>query len=397
MSGNRRARLILVTPEGQLQGQLPEFEVSVPFWSEVESVVAEARHLHEVDVTIVRILDIEDGDIMRGGLVTYLALTDQAVTCEPWHGTLDDHPNRNRYAEIDNARADLEWALGVLRERGRKPSGNPIQIRTWNLSSLWRIPVDDTQVWLKSVPTFFYHEGALIEALSGSNTTPDLIDRKEGAVLLADVEGTDLYDASLSQRFNMIESLVRLQLDWVNRTDELLSLGLPDVRSTSLLPRLTGVIEKVAPDLSVQAAGPLDKFANDLEARFADIRACGLPDTLMHGDFHPGNWRGDEHRMTLLDWADASVGHPLLDLGPFINPAPEDWREPLQQRWLELWQDAYPGSDPVRAWVLLEPVGAVRAASIYRDFLDHIEPAEWHYHAPDPVNCLNRAASLLAN
>ena len=27
--------------------------------------------------------------------------------------------------------------------------------------------------------------------------------------------------------------------------------------------------------------------------RFTLLKDCGLPDTIVHGDFHPGNWRSD--------------------------------------------------------------------------------------------------------
>ena len=30
-----------------------------------------------------------------------------------------------------------------------------------------------------------------------------------------------------------------------------------------------------------------------------------MPDTLVHGDFHPGNLRGDDTALVLLDWATA--------------------------------------------------------------------------------------------
>src|SRR3712207_8428493 len=41
--------------------------------------------------------------------------------------------------------------------------------------------------------------------------------------------------------------------------------------------------------------------------------ACGIGDTLVHGDFHPGNVRVDGASITLIDWGDAFVGHPGFD------------------------------------------------------------------------------------
>jgi hypothetical protein len=42
-----------------------------------------------------------------------------------------------------------------LAERGLRPTTPPTQVRTWNLSSLWRKPVEGQTVWLKVVPPFF--------------------------------------------------------------------------------------------------------------------------------------------------------------------------------------------------------------------------------------------------
>jgi Ser/Thr protein kinase RdoA (MazF antagonist) len=33
----------------------------------------------------------------------------------------------------------------------------------------------------------------------------------------------------------------------------------------------------------------IDRLTAGLESRFDEIDRCGLPNTLVHGDFHPGN------------------------------------------------------------------------------------------------------------
>jgi Ser/Thr protein kinase RdoA (MazF antagonist) len=46
--------------------------------------------------------------------------------------------------------------------------------------------------------------------------------------------------------------------------------------------------------------------------RWAMLDDCGLPDTIVHGDFHPGNWRSDGVPPVVLDFADAYFGNPVL-------------------------------------------------------------------------------------
>lgn len=100
----RRAQLILVDARGRLLGQLPPVVPKLPFWSEAESLVRAVREAHGVDVTIVRLLQVRGGGQMRGGLVTYLAETTQAVNCAPCDFMLDAQPLRAAYAEVGGAR-----------------------------------------------------------------------------------------------------------------------------------------------------------------------------------------------------------------------------------------------------------------------------------------------------
>ncbi len=115
----------------------------------------------------------------------------------------------------------------------------------------------------------------------------------------------------------------------------------------------------------------------------------------MHGDFHPGNVRGENGELTLLDWGDCGFGHPLLDQSAFLDRIPPDDVETVRQHWLAAWAKASPGAEPARAAELIAPVAAARQAVIYQGFLDRIEPSEHVYHAGDPADWLGRAAALL--
>src|SRR5262249_27058055 len=150
----RTAELVLVTPHGRLLGCLPAVPVATPWWQDVEPVVRSARDRHGVDVTILRLLDAER-DQPHGGRVTYLAEVAEPVHAQPWTGVLDDTPRRQSFARPGGPAADLAWARARLAERGLHPTTLPTQVRTWNLSSLWRVPVKGQTTWLKVVPRFF--------------------------------------------------------------------------------------------------------------------------------------------------------------------------------------------------------------------------------------------------
>jgi len=393
MAMPRAAILVLVTPDGALVGSLPAVPVATPWWQEAEPVVAAIRERYGVDVTILRLLDAEL-DCPPGGRVTYLAEVARPVTAEPWAGTLDDHPHRQSFARPGGPAADLAWAESVFAERGLRRAGPPVQVRSWNLSSLWRIPVVGQTAWLKVVPPFFAHEGRVLARLAGERV-PALLGHNGGRMLLAEIAGDDLYDAEPPRLLEMVTLLVGLQRSWSDRTDELLALGLPDWRAPALGTSIATVIERTADEISADDRAALKEFLHGLPGRFAELAACGLPDTLVHGDFHPGNFRGDGRALTLLDWGDSGVGHPLLDQPAFLGRVPGDAVTAVREHWLRQWRDAVAGSDPARAAVLLAPVAAARQAVIYRGFLDCIEPAEHPYHRHDPAEWLQRAAALV--
>jgi hypothetical protein len=390
----RTAELVLVTSDGALVGSLPAVPVSTPWWQDVEPVIRAVRERYGIDATVLRLLEAEF-DRPHGGRVTYLAGVAQPVPAEPWHGTLDEQPLRQSFAKPGGPTADATWARSVLVERELRPTEPPVQVRTWNLSSLWRIPVGGGTAWLKVVPPFFAHEGDLLAGLAGERV-PTLLGHDGGRMLLAEIVGADCYDAEPSLLLEMVGLLVGLQRSWNGRVGELLALGLPDWRAPTLSAAIADVVERTADELSADERAALGAFVRGLPERLAAVAACGLGDTLVHGDFHPGNFRSDGRALTLLDWGDSGVGHPLLDQPAFLDRVPGDAVAPVREQWLRLWRASAINSDPARAAFLLAPVAAARQAVIYRGFLDRIEPAEHPYHRSDPADWLRRTAALVA-
>ncbi|MDO8381287.1 aminoglycoside phosphotransferase family protein [Phenylobacterium sp.] len=388
----RWARLILATPDGEVCGALPALAVATPWWQDIAPVVEAVREAHGIEITVLRVLEVAANT--KSVKVTYLAEVPQAVPAEPWDGVLDEQPLRNAYARFGGPAADLAWAKTTLAERGLSLVGPPRQVRTWNLSSLWSLPVAGQTVWLKATPPFFAHEAPLIAALAGE-AVPTLLGHEGGRMLMAEIPGQDMYGAEVDRLFAMVDLLVGIQSRWIGREGELLALGLPDWRAPALTEAIGTVFERTAPQLSTKNRGALAAFVADLPRRFADLAACGLPDTLAHGDFHPGNLRGQREKLTLLDWGDSGLGHPLLDSSAFLDRIPAEAVEAVRAVWLARWREAAPGSDPARALTLLAPIAAARQAVIYQGFLDRIEPAEHPYHAADPADWLTRTAALV--
>jgi Ser/Thr protein kinase RdoA (MazF antagonist) len=236
-------------------------------------------------------------------------------------------------------------------------------------------------------------DGAVLERLAGG-PVPPVVAAEPGRVLMAEVPGEDQYEAPLPVLLALVALLVELQVRETGHEDELLALGLPDWRAPALSAALEDVVRRQATTLDPDDRQGLARLLDGLDRRWSDLAACGLPDTLVHGDFHPGNARGRGDRLVLLDWGDCGVGHPLLDQPGMVERVDAGKAGPVRDAWERAWLDAVPGSDPRRAAALLAPVAAARQAVVYQRFLDGIEPSEHAYHRDDPAWWLRRAAAV---
>ena len=382
---------MLVDAAGDLLGALPPVPVAMPYWQEASDVVAAAREAYGIDVTVLRLLEA-DRPAPHGGTVTYLAqldgppppgLREVAEDLRP-----RPHPLRLPYAEPGGPARSLAWA----RERLDWPAMTAVQQRTWNLSAIWRLDgPGGRRVWLKQVPPFFDHEGAVLTWLDTAlpGVAPHLIAAgDEGRVLLGDVPGVDGYEADVAQVDAIAAVHHRIQARAAAATGELAAAGVPDRRG----PRLGAWIR-------AELAGhqpAVDAVLPDLDTRLAALAACGLPDTLVHGDLHGGNARLGELPPVIFDWGDSSLGNPAFDVLRLTGHLDAADRREVVGAWAARWRADAPGADPERAVALAEPLAPLHGAAAYAMFLAHIEPSEHPYHRDDVPDALAAVASLVA-
>ncbi len=389
----RTARVVLVDPAGEARGALPPVAVETPWWQDIEPVVRAVREAHGIEIVVLRMLEAERAEA-PGGLVTYLAESDARANLAPYDGALEDHPLRIAYARPGGPAADLAWAREVLAASDLSLAAPPAQMRTWNLSSLWRLETNAGAAWLKVLPDFLAREASVLGWLAGERA-PQLIGGEGARVLMAEIPGRDLYGASLPELLEMVDLLVDLQTRRIGREAELLALGAVDWRAEALIAAIAGAFERTADELDAQERATLGAFVAGLPARMAAVAACGVPETLIHSDFHPGNVRGGPGAMILIDWGEAGVGHPLLDQAAMFSNIGGDEGAAVRAHWARRWREAAPGCDPLAAFALLWPVAIAKQAAVYWNFLDHIEPSEHPYHRADPADRLRRAAAAL--
>lgn len=239
------------------------------------------------------------------------------------------------------------------------------------------------------------HEGAVLDVLGRQAApVPNLVAFDgRGRILLDHVAGKNQWTAHVDRLVSMVGVLVGIQAEWAGKADAIATLGVHDWQHPAFVAAAADTVTSWSARLPASAAAALQQVVDGLGTRFAAIEACGVPDTLLHGDFHPGNFRSDDTSLVLLDWGDCGFGHALLDMAGFLETIDAGCREAVERRWLSAWSNLCPGSDPDRAAELVRPLAALRRAAVYHRFLETFEPSERPYHESDVPRWLLTAAA----
>jgi Phosphotransferase enzyme family len=427
MSG--RAIEVLVTYGDECLGVVGPFHADSPWWADVEPVAGHVRTVLGVPAVVLRLVDVVGGVSPRGGHVTYHAEASSRLDVVLPHPATHDcdslrrpEPHRSPWATPDGVAAALAWAQTqlavapagsgrhlVVASDGSGPASalsvSVEQVKSWNLSALFRITTGGASgtgttgtgtAWLKLTPAFAAFEPDVFAVVAQADATlvPTVLaaDRAHRRMLLAHVPGQDCWDAS--------PELIRATVTrWVAAQAAVAGtamVGIPDGRPARLPDGLRRLLDGAAGrQLDAAERDDAQGLADRLPGLIGELAACGLPETLVHGDFHPGNWRSDGRRTTVFDFADAYVGHPAFDgerLREFVGP---DRDGPVVEAWCAAWREHRPDADPARALALARPLQAVSGAVTYQMFLDNIEPSERRYHETDPVTGIRDALAAM--
>jgi Ser/Thr protein kinase RdoA (MazF antagonist) len=295
--------------------------------------------------------------------------------------TDDDHPLRAPWARAAGVRELLGWAARHVRLTGR-----PGQYKSWNLAGLFRLPTAGGPVWLKAVAPFAAAEPAAIAAVAAVDPglVPAVLADAPGRLLLAHVPGTTCWNASSQVVAEAVGRLATAQAR-IGQAPH----GVADRRPEALAAAVDALLDgPVGAELDPAQL----RAARGLRHRWEMLVDCGLPDSLVHGDFHPGNWHcHNGGPPVILDFSDAHLGNPVLDGLRAIDYLPVDRRRAAADAWIAAWAAAAPRSRPAEALLIAEPLAHLAYAVRYQEFLDNIEPSERVYHHGDPAAAIRHA------
>jgi len=405
----REVTLLLCDSSGTVLGALAPMVARPRFWPEIADVIEQVRERDRLDVVVLRLLTTDGG--YAGGRVSYLAqlcsgipqtLVDPSDSATAAAGA--DPAHRQWWAEPGGLADLTPWVDAALDAHARRRTGPLRQRKTWNLSLLLSASTDGGDVWVKATPPFLADEGGVVARIAGldASLVPTVLAHEptRRLLLMDHIAGADQWGLADERVIDtIVERWVAVQLASVDDTAHLLTLGAADLRAAGLIARVRDAASRpeTRATLTTTEGLALDRLLDGLPDRLAQVAACGLPDTVVHGDLHPGNWRGEGDRFTLLDWGDVGVGNPVVDMRAFVERlAGAALQARTRERWVQHWSRAVPGSDAARAAWLMAPVAELAAAAVYQRFLDHIEQTERVYHDHDPVDRFRAAVAVKA-
>jgi Phosphotransferase enzyme family len=290
-----------------------------------------------------------------------------------------------------------EWIEDRLLPRGLTISGDlePVHIRPW--STVIKVPTATGDVWFKANGGATRYEPRLMVALSrwttGRVLTPLAIDAERGWSLLPD-GGPTLRSAGadLAEWTEMLRQYGELQRETVPLADDLMAMGVPDQRPSTMPSLLAGLLSRPddlrigeADGLSAQTYARLQSSLPEFTEWCAELEAAGVPAMVQHDDLHDANVFVDGERLIFFDWGDASVSHPFCSLLVTLNAASRRFElapgDPallrLRDSYLEPWTEHHDREDLIRAVSLAVKVGTVGRAVAWRRALTGSGAPAW--------------------
>lgn len=381
----------LVGLGGRYLGKVPAFEADRPWWSEIAATTAYLDELLGVRSLVLRLVHADEAELRRGGRVVYHVQVDgepregvlEATPLPEWERIVAPHPLRASWAEIDGPQRLIAWAQGIV------GAAQPVQVKTWNLSCLIRVG----DAWAKATSTFGSVDAEVIQYVGQYDATlvpgvlgVDVVNRWS---LLEHAPGVDCWEPDDDTLRDVVSRWVAVQAAAAP-----VSLPVPQLFPEDFAPATSALLDRplgLSPEELLEAKRLLDALPRLLDS----LDSARLPNTLVHGDFHPGNWRSDSTTRRIVDWADSYIGHPATDIHRLCGYLPPRQQELARSLWTTAWRQHVTGSDPARALPPIAVLTRLAGAITYQRFLDNIEPDERIYHEGDPAHELRRAIAAL--
>lgn len=276
----------------------------------------------------------------------------------------------------------VSWAQEQIEPHRLSLTGEFHQLNGDPSFSLVRLETTGPAVWFKAVGEPNRHEFPVTVMLARRfpSYLPGLIAIKPSwnGWLTFEVAGSMLDENSdLSSWEKAAGTLANLQIESVQQTQALLDASCRDIRTWALLEQIDPFFNVMAELMAKQPKVPPPVLnlheVHALGVQLKEICSClgglGLPDTLGHLDFNPGNIVAAPDGCVFLDWAEAYVGPPFFTFEYLrehlsrIHPSGSAWRSRVTSRYVEPWSSLV-SADKLSQALEITPLLAVFAYAV---------------------------------
>jgi hypothetical protein len=219
----------------------------------------------------------------------------------------------------------FQWAQEQTAPLGLRLTGSFQQLNASPTFSLIRLETDGIALWFKATGKPNEHELAI--TLSVARLFPRHVPRILGIQrswngwLSAEVSGTALDEISDCLTWERVAGeLAELQIASIGKSRELLDGKCKDFRVTEISKFIDPFLSRMADFMVAQektspaplAKSELASLGEGLKESCSLLQSFGLPDTIGHIDFNPGNILVPPGQCVFLDWAEGCVTNPVI-------------------------------------------------------------------------------------
>ena len=404
-----RAYVILLDPDGRRMltrepdGRLPAFDVSPVFYPEVEELVRTVREVCGPEIAILRCLEGGNANEGKPRLYSASCTSDDVETSPGFKWTGLDEPD---FEEGDKAalgkiaRLEVErlsspalnhssvpwdsptgWHQAALNwlEANLPPShdGKPwqaSQIRSWSISSVWRVTSVGTHLYFKASPRYFASEVAVTLDVADRfpSASPSIVaaQPQNGWMLMQDLGDVTLGTVDSAEMWHdTMKTIAMVQHGYLERFREMERLGIERRTTEGIVETLVNWTDdpasveiRIFGEENEAALRRLEPSVGRIESMARALRELGVPATLEHGDLDATNVFIRSGSPVLMDWSDACVSHPFFTP---LTPAQARRHPQFVDTYLREWTDYAPVENLREGFGVAKPLAALESAFHY--------------------------------
>jgi hypothetical protein len=289
-------------------------------------------------------------------------------------------PHEPPWARVGWFARTATWMVERMAEAGLATTEGPRLAYEGPLAAVLRARSDGEAIFLKCAAPVFGHEASITHALA--RRTPDLLptviasEPAENWLLMRDYGGRLLDRGPEAAWVEAVPRLVELQRSWIGATDDIAAAGGQTRPIDDLAAAVPAMLDRddlggrLAPDVREAWIAAIPRLVDACAA----LIELGVPDTLVHGDLHPGNIVVSTNGPVVVDWSDAAVGNPFVDLATFlVRTKDRELRRRLFDAYVAGWDGLVPHARLEAAGQLAMTVGSLYQVATYQALIPALD------------------------